>query len=208
MRSRSRSASPIATTTRDPIGARRHHTPSASMSLEPEDLTRLYERTARPLLVFFQRRVDDPEVAVDLMSDCFPIALERRAQFRGKGDDALSGWLWSIAQSVLREYERRDESARRWARRLGRERRGLTDKEIERIEELAASKSIRDAVVRSLDRLPADQREAVRLRVIEGMQYGDIAARLGLTASGTRTMVTRAMRTLRGMLEGEGEELP
>jgi hypothetical protein len=35
------------------------------------------------------------------------------------------------------------------------------------------------------------------------MQYADIAARLGLTASGTR-----AMRTLRGMLEGEGEELP
>src|SRR5262249_50048415 len=119
-RSTSRSASPIATTTRDPIGARRGGSPTASMSLEPADLTRLYERTARPLLVFFQRRVDDPEVALDLMSDCFTIALERRHQFRGEGDDALSGWLWSIAQSVLREYERRDESARRWARRLGR----------------------------------------------------------------------------------------
>ncbi len=178
------------------------------MSLESADLTRLYERTARPLLVFFQRRVDDPEVAVDLMADCFTIALERRDQFRGEGDDALSGWLWSIAQSVLREYERREGSARRWARRLGRERRSLTDKEIERIEDLASSQSIRDAVVRSLDRLPADQREAVRLRVVEGMPYADVAARLGLTASGTRTMVTRAMRILRGMLEGEGEELP
>jgi RNA polymerase sigma-70 factor, ECF subfamily len=178
------------------------------MSLDPADLTRLYERSARPLLVFFQRRVDDPEVAVDLMSDCFTIALERRAQFRGGGDDALSGWLWSIAQSVLHEYERRDESTRRWARRLGRERRTLSDREIERIEELAASESIRAAVARSLDRLPAAQREAVRLRVIEGMPYAEIAPRLGLTASGTRTMVTRAMRTLRGMLEGEGEELP
>lgn len=177
------------------------------MSLEPADLTRLYERSARPLLVFFQRRVDDPEVAVDLMSDCFTIALERRAQFRD-GDDALSGWLWSIAQSVLREYERRDESARRWASRLGRERRSLTDKEIERIEELAASEGIREAVVRSLDRLPDDQREAVRLRVVEGLPYAEVAARLGLTASGTRTRVTRAMRTLRGMLEGQGQELP
>jgi len=109
---------------------------------------------------------------------------------------------------VLREYERRDESARRWARRLGRERRALTDREIERIEDLASSQSIRDAVSRSLDRLPADQREAVRLRVVEGMAYADVAARLGLAASGTRAMVTRAMRTLRGMLEGEGERLP
>jgi RNA polymerase sigma-70 factor, ECF subfamily len=178
------------------------------MSLEPADLEGLYERTARPLLVFFQRRVDDPEVAVDLMSDCFTIALERRDQFRGGGDDALSGWLWSIAQSVLREYERRDQSAQRWARRLGRERRSLTDKEIERIEELASSQSIRDAVARSLDRLPADQREAVRLRIVEGLPYSEVATRLGLSSSGTRTMVTRAMRTLRGMLEGEGEELP
>ena len=178
------------------------------MTLEPADLTRLYERTARPLLVFFQRRVDDPEVAVDLMSDCFTIALERRDQFRGEGDDALSGWLWSIAQSVLREYERRDQSARRWARRLGRERRALTDKEIERIEELASSQSIRNAVVRSLDRLPAEQREAVRLRVVEGLSYSQIAARLELTPSGTRTRVTRAMRHLRGMLEAEGLELP
>jgi RNA polymerase sigma-70 factor (ECF subfamily) len=133
------------------------------MSLEPEDLTGLYERTARPLLVFFQRRVDDPEVAVDLMADCFTIALERRT---------------------------------------------LTDKEIERIEELAASQSIREAVVRSLDRLPEDQREAVRLRIVEGLPYADVASRLGLTPSGTRTRVTRAMRTLRGMLEGEGEEVP
>lgn len=178
------------------------------MSLEPADLTRLYERAARPLLVFFQRRVDDPEVAIDLMADCFTIALERRHQFRGEGDEALSGWLWSIAQSVLREYERREGSARSWARRLGRERRSLTDREIERIEDLASSQSIRDAVARSLDRLPADQREAVRLRVVEGMPYADVAARLGLTASGTRTMVMRAVRTLRGMLEGEGEELP
>jgi RNA polymerase sigma-70 factor, ECF subfamily len=178
------------------------------MSLEPADLTRLYERTARPLLVFFQRRVDDPEVAVDLMSDCFAIALERRAQFRGDGDDALSGWLWSIAQSVLREYERRGASEQRWANRVGRERRTLTDKEIERIEDLASSRSIREAVVRGLDRLPEDQREAVRLRVVEGLPYAEVAERLGLTASGTRTRVTRAMRTLRGMLEGQGEELP
>jgi RNA polymerase sigma-70 factor, ECF subfamily len=180
----------------------------AAMTLRGEDLTRLYERYARVLLVFFQRRVDDPEIAVDLMSDTFTIALERSPQFRGSTDDQLSGWLWSIAQSVLREHERRDESARRGARRLGRERRALTDREIERIEELAASEQLREAVNRSLDRLPPEQREAVRLRVVEGMSYAQIAARLGLTPSGTRTRVTRAMRNLRGMIEGEGLELP
>jgi RNA polymerase sigma-70 factor, ECF subfamily len=188
----------------DPAATR----PRTRMSLEPEELTSLYQRYARTLLVFFQRRVDDPELAVDLMSDTFTIALERRRQYRGASDEALSGWLWSIARSVLREHERRDDSARRGAKRLGRERRELTDREIERIEELASSERLRDAVTRCLDRLPADQRDAVRLRVVEGLPYTEVAAHLGLTPSGTRTRVTRAMQALRGMLEGEGQELP
>lgn len=182
--------------------------PPAAMSPARAELTRLYERHARSLLVFFQRRVDDPELAVDLMSDTFTLALERAPQFRGETDEQLSGWLWSIAQSVLRENERRDESARRGARRLGRERRALTDREIERIEELAATEPLRRAVARSLDRLPAEQREAVRLRVVEGLSYSQVATHLGLTPSGTRTRVTRAMRHLRGMLEAEELELP
>jgi RNA polymerase sigma-70 factor, ECF subfamily len=175
------------------------------MTLEREDLKRLYERYARTLLAFFQRRVDDPDLAVDLMSDTFTTALERRGQYRGMTDEQLSGWLWSIAQSTLRAHERRGEAARRGARRLGRERRELTDLEIERIEELASSRNLRAAVARSLDRLPEEQRDAVRMRVIEGLSYMEIAQRLGLTASGTRTRVTRAMRDLRGMLERDFE---
>ena len=173
------------------------------MTLESEDLTRLYERYARALLGFFQRRVNDPELAVDLMSDTFMLALDRREQFRGMTDKQLSGWLWTIARSVLREHERRDEAAERGARRLGRERRALSDREIERIEELASSRRLREAVARSLDRLPEEQREAVRMRVVEGLSYAEIARTLGLTASGTRTRVTRAMRDLRGMLQRE-----
>lgn len=175
------------------------------MTLESEDLKRLYERYARSLLSFFQRRVNDPELAVDLMSDTFMLALERREQFRGLTDKQLSGWLWMIGQSVLREHERRGEALDRNARRLGRERRELTDREIERIEDLAATENLRAAVARSLERLPSDQRDAVRLRVVEGLSYAEIAKRLGITASGTRTRVTRAMREMRKMLEPELE---
>jgi RNA polymerase sigma-70 factor (ECF subfamily) len=179
--------------------------PVTTVTLEPDDLKRLYERYARALLAFFQRRVNDPELAVDLMSDTFVLALERREQYRGVDDDQLSGWLWSIAQSVLRNHERRGEIAQRNSRRLGSERRSLTDREIERIEELASSRNLRAAVVRSLDKLPEDQREAVRLRVVEGLSYAEISRRLGLSSSGTRTRVTRAMRDLRGMLDRDYE---
>ena len=174
---------------------------SCPMTVGYEALTRLYQRHAKALLTHFQRRVQDPELATDLMADTFTKAMERRLQFRGSTESELSGWLWRIAQSVLRDWERRDQTARQGAQRLGRERRALSDHEIERIEELAGSERLREAVNRSLDRLPADQRDAVRLRVIEGLSYDEIAERLGITASGTRTRVTRAMRDLRGMLE-------
>lgn len=174
-----------------------------AMTVDFDQLALLYRRHARTLLVFFQRRVDDPELATDLMADTFTAALEHRDQFRGTTTDELSGWLWSIAQSTLREHERRGDAVRRGARRLGRERRALTDREIERIEELASSETLRAAVVRNLELLPPAQRDALRMRVVDGMPYAEIARRLGLSASGTRTRVTRAIRDMRRMLECE-----
>ncbi|HVR05059.1 MAG TPA: sigma-70 family RNA polymerase sigma factor [Solirubrobacteraceae bacterium] len=166
------------------------------MSLDTDDFARLYRRHAQSLLVFFQRRVHDPELATDLMADTFTMALDRRAQFRGSSEVELSGWLWSIARSTLREHERRGEAARRGARRLGRERRALGDRELERIEELAGVAELRDAVVRRLAQLPEEQREAVRLRVLEDLSYEEVAARLGLSVETVRARVSRALRRL------------
>jgi RNA polymerase sigma-70 factor (ECF subfamily) len=166
------------------------------MTLGAEDFSRLYRRHAQSLLVFFQRRVDDPELATDLMADTFTIALDRREQFRGSTEEELSGWLWSIARSTLREHERRGEAARRGARRLGAERRALGDREIERIEELAERAQLREAAARRLGELPVEQREAVRLRVLEDMPYEQVAARLGLSVEATRMRVSRALRQL------------
>lgn len=181
----------------------RRRPPGRAMTVGFDELATLYRRHARALLAFFQRRVDDPELATDLMADTFTAALEHREQFRGTTQRELSGWLWSIAQSTLREHERRGDAARRGARRLGRERRALTDRELERIEELASSEHLRAAVARNIELLPLEQREALRMRVVEGLPYAEIARRLGLTASGTRTRVTRALRDMRRTLDRE-----
>jgi RNA polymerase sigma-70 factor, ECF subfamily len=167
------------------------------MRLDYEALIRQYERYAKSLLAFFQRRIGDPELALDLMAETFALALERRAQFRGSTDAQLSGWLWSIAQSVLREHQRRGKIARRGALQLGRERRALADVEMERIEDLAASETLRSSVARHLALLPREQREAVRLRIVDDLPYNEIARSLGVTPSAVRTRVARAMRQLR-----------
>jgi len=166
------------------------------MSLEPDDFARLYRRYAQSLLLFFQRRVQEPEIATDLMADTFTMALDRREQFRGDSEEELSGWLWSIAQSLLRAHERHGEAAARGARRLGRERRALSDREIERIEELAGLAELRGAVRRGMTQLPDDQREAVCLRVLEDLSYSEISKRLGVSIPTIRMRVSRALRQL------------
>lgn len=176
----------------------------APMSLGPSDITRIYRRTAPGLLLFFQRRVHDPEVATDLLADTFAAVIEGADRFEGDGDRALGGWVWRIAQGVLTEHERREGVERRGRRLLGRERRALSDAEIERIEELAGMNRLRDAVARHLRLLPSEQAEAVRLRVVEELGYQEVAARLGVEVVTARARVSRGLRRLGGVL---GEEL-
>lgn len=166
------------------------------VTLSEDDFLRLYRRMAGVLLVFFQRRLHDAELATDLTADTFTMALERREQYRGTSDEELSGWVWAIARSLLRDHERREETGRRTARRLGRERRALTDREIERIEELAGIRELREAVAAGMADLPPDHRDAVALRVLEDLSYTEIARRLDITPSGARTRVSRGLRIL------------
>ena len=174
------------------------------MSPDYEDLARLYERDAGRLLRYFQRRVQDPEQATDLMAETFTILLERLDQFRG-GEEELSGWLFRVAMSVLREHERRGEVRRRGSERIARERRALSEEEYERIEDEASSERIRAAVRAGLERLPAEQQDALRLRVVEGLSYAVVARRLGIDETAARMRVSRGMRSLRGMLKREYE---
>jgi RNA polymerase sigma-70 factor (ECF subfamily) len=55
----------------------------------------------------------------------------------------------------------------------------------------------------ALAKLPAEQRDALRLRYVEGMPSKEIAAQLGKTDGAVRVMLTRALRVLQEMLGPE-----
>jgi RNA polymerase sigma-70 factor (ECF subfamily) len=55
---------------------------------------------------------------------------------------------------------------------------------------------------RALVALPDDQREAVRLRHLEGWPLADIARHLGRTPAATAGLIKRGMQTLRRLLHG------
>ena len=58
-----------------------------------------------------------------------------------------------------------------------------------------------------MDRLPPDQREALRLRVLDERDYAEIARELECSEAVVRQRVSRATRTLRAMREGDAMTL-
>lgn len=167
------------------------------MTLSADEVAELYDRHAEAILAFLVGRTWDPEVAVDILAETFAVALGGRHRFRGRHDEAARAWLYGIARHELADHFRRDGAQRRAFARLGIERRPLTDVEYERIEELAGSNELRDRVAEELDALPVDQREAVRLRVVEEQGYQTLARTLDISQDTARARVSRGLQALR-----------
>ena len=174
-----------------------------TMAPTPDDYTRLYRRQAQTLLLYFQRRVHDPEMARDLLAETFESAIAGGPAFRGSTDSEMSGWLWTIARNTLAEQYRRDQGERERRRRLPGTRATLSDREIERVEELAGIADLREAVAKRLAELPEEQGEAVRMRVLEDMPYNEIATRMSASPETVRARVSRGLRALNVALEDE-----
>jgi RNA polymerase sigma factor (sigma-70 family) len=174
------------------------------MPLAVDDFAELYDRHARTLVLFFQRRTYDAEAAVDLMAETFAAAFHVRGSFRGDGADAAAAWLYGIARNQLSRYYRRGAVERRALERLGVERRALTDAELERIEQLAGSAAMRGELAQALGGLSAELREALELRVLQERSYEEVARLLRISEPTARQRVSRALRTLgRGLAVGE-----
>ena len=178
------------------------------MALTVDEVAELYDRHAEAILAFVVRRTWDPEVAVDILGETFAVAVESRQRFRGRDRDAAGAWLYAIARHQLADHYRRDGAQRRALARLGVERRPLTDIEYERIEELAGSRELRDRVAEELHALPVDQREAVRLRVVEERGYQTLARMLDIRQDTARARVSRGLQALRAAIDAATAEGP
>jgi RNA polymerase sigma-70 factor (ECF subfamily) len=163
---------------------------------DPDAFAAFYDAYAERVLIFLTRRVLDVDTAFDLLSETFATALEQRAKFRGATAEEEQGWLFAIARTELSRYWRHGRVERGALARLGVPVVGLSDPEIERIEELAGVAGLAKQLDVAMRALPEDQRRAVELRIVCECGYPDVAGRLGVSEQTARARVSRGLRAL------------
>jgi RNA polymerase sigma factor (sigma-70 family) len=167
-----------------------------------ELFTELYDRLLPDLLAYFARRTLDAQVAADLAAETLAEVYASRSRFRDRGEGSATAWIFTIARRELGHYRRRlrvEDAARR---RLGMERLELAPEDVERAEALMDLEQIRETVNVAFGSLRRDQREALRLRVIEGCSYAEAAAEIGCSEDVVRARVSRGLRRLASELGG------
>jgi RNA polymerase sigma-70 factor (ECF subfamily) len=116
-------------------------------------------------------------------------------------DGSGAPWLFGIARNLLRQYHKhnRIESA-------ARERLGLSadwaDGGYEAVDERLEAGSLAPALRHAVRALPREQRRALELRVVQQMEYEEVAGALGCSQNAARLRVSRALRSLGLKLRG------
>jgi RNA polymerase sigma-70 factor (ECF subfamily) len=169
--------------------------------MEPSAFSDLYSAHSRQLLAFFARRTFDVEAARDLMAETFAQAFQHWRRFRGSTDEEAAAWLYGIARHQLSHYVRRGIVERKALQRLGIRVPEVSEQDHERIVELAGLAELRGLVAAAFDDLSDEQRDALRLRVIDERPYGEVARTLGISEQTARARVSRALRRLSDSFE-------
>jgi DNA-directed RNA polymerase specialized sigma24 family protein len=113
-----------------------------------------------------------PPRALDLTAETFAQAWLVRGRFRDEANGSAAPWVYGIARNVLLMSIRRGALERRATERLG------LQEQLDRpqcVEDPVPESTWADGADELLDTLPAHQREAVRLRVLEDLEYPDVA---------------------------------
>lgn len=169
---------------------------------DPAAFREFYDQWSRQVLGFFQRRLHDPDVALDLTAETFAIAFERRASFRWMGKSP-GAWLFGIARRLLYRYLRSQEVQRRAVQKLGIQVPRNDEESIHRIEELVDNQAMRLMLRSALDTVKESDRLVLELHFLDAMPYPELAQALDCTVNAARVRVHRAL----GRIEKELSKL-
>jgi RNA polymerase sigma-70 factor (ECF subfamily) len=170
---------------------------------DPEAFAELYRRHVHAVHTWLHARAP-ARVAVELTAETFAQAALGLGRFRDEAGGSAAPWLFGIARNLHRRLIEKERVETRARQRLGVEVRSYGD--FERAEDRAFAERVRPQLAVALAALPAAQRDAVRLHVLDELPYAAVASRLGCSEPAARLRVMRGLRRLSHALGGAGRE--
>ena len=171
---------------------------------EPEAFREFYDRYAVWVRAWFQRQTGSETVALDLTAETFAQAWRGIRRYRDLADGSGAPWLFGIARNLLRQYHKHNRIETAARARLGLPLSFSGSEEYEAVDERVSAGVLRPVLLAAVGALPADQRRALELRVIEQLSYEEVARLLGCSRNAARLRVSRALRSLTSSLQGAG----
>jgi RNA polymerase sigma-70 factor, ECF subfamily len=138
------------------------------------------------------RRAD----AEDVAQEVFVRAFQGVRRFRG--DSRFRTWLYQIAVNAARSY--RASPYQREARPVGHDDQDMARQDPAIDDPFVRRLADRELIDRALAGLPAEWREAVTLRDVEGFSYREIADMTGMPLGTVESRIFRARQQLRATL--------
>lgn len=168
-------------------------------AVDPDAFGLFFDRYYGPLLSYFVARVRSPENAADLCAETVAAALDGAARFDSTLGSARQ-WLYGIAHHKLSRYWRDLRVSREARDRLGVAQVTVDAATIAAFTQVEAGAD-KGALFAALDQLPTEQAAAVRLRVLEELEYSEVARRLGCREGAARVRVHRGLKRLEAEFE-------
>jgi len=158
----------------------------------PARFVELYQLYQQRIYTYHLSRTCNPNEAEELTSQTFLAALENLDHYNEKR--SFGGWLFGIAQ------HKRADFYRKLYRELPLEKAENEPAPDPSPEEQAVSHLDMAAVARGLQQLPANQVEALSLRIFGGLSTAQVGKLMGKSEAAVKMLVLRGLRNLQQKL--------
>jgi RNA polymerase sigma-70 factor (ECF subfamily) len=149
----------------------------------------------------------------DLVQETSLAAYRCFAQFRGATEPEITAWLREImahvAANIARDFRRQRRDVRlerQLSEHLNQSSRALEDALVDSKpspSELVMRRERAVLLANALDQLPADYREVIVMRELQGIHLVEISARMGRTVNATQKLWARAVVQLRRLMQSQ-----
>jgi len=162
------------------------------------EFVKLYDKYFKQIYKFLLTRVADVQLAEDLTSETFIIALEKIDSFEYQGKP-FSSWLYRVAINELNKHYRAAKSEQEvMIRKWHEEGDKLEAADIELLEGENEQEKLQNLKVlnESIRQLKQEDQDILSLKYFENLSYQEIAEILGITVTNVGVKLMRATERL------------